>query len=85
MIEHWGAYCDRYRLTPTEAKFFAVLADGASHDLRDIGPKALGVQFVEDATTRCHVHRIRKKVKPHGVRIITVVGGYRAFIPKEVA
>ncbi len=79
----WSTYCDRYGLSPIEARIFAKLAEGGVQSRLALMQHAKGVPHVEAHTASVHVFRMRKKLAPHGVRIERATAGYRLAMPVD--
>lgn len=83
MTQPWSDYVDQFGLSMVEARLFAFLADGEPKSTDACLSAGLGKKAACECLVRTHVSRIRKKVEPHGYRILSGRrnGTYRLVAP----
>ena len=55
--------------TPTQQRLLAVFGDGLPHTRKELHA-CLGDELTSPATLRCHIHLLRKKLRPKGQDIL---------------
>jgi hypothetical protein len=67
------------KLTQTEQRIWAVLADGKHHTANELAIRGVGKRFASPTLIPTHINRMRAKVAPDWVIIRPLAGkGYRA-------
>jgi DNA-binding response OmpR family regulator len=79
----WSDHCDKYGLTPSEAKLFDALSDGAIHYREELQKSVLGIKFAHGNLVGVNMYRMRAKLAPHGIVIEGTrrFGGWRLVMP----